>query len=71
MSQHSHSYKAFLNTEHAKVNGNIPDVELTRSNAHRNSWQLRQLSTLNTEASHPIASASSDSYEPNRLGSQS
>ena len=47
------------------------DLPTRRANSHRNSWQLRELSGINTEASHPIASASSDSYEPNRLGSQS
>ena len=47
------------------------DIPTRRDNSHRTSWQTRQLSTLNTEASHPITSASSDSYEPNRLGSQS
>lgn len=47
------------------------DLPTSRANSHRNSWRLRELSGINTEASHPIASASSDSYEPNRLGSQS
>lgn len=70
MSQHSPSREAFLNLEHAKLTGNLPDVPINRSNAHRTSWELRELSTLNTEASHPLARTSSDSYEPNRLGSQ-
>ena len=71
MSQHSPSRKAFLNLEHAKANDNIADVPINRGNGHRKSWELRELSTLNTEASHPLARASSDSYEPHRLGSQS
>ncbi len=54
MSQYSKSREAFLNHEHAKVTGNIPDVAIERDNAHRKSWELRELSTLNTEASHPL-----------------
>lgn len=68
MSQYSLSREAFLNLEHAKANGNISNVAVNRDNAHRKSWELRQLSTLNIEAS---ARTSSDSYEPNRLGNQS
>jgi hypothetical protein len=70
MSQHSPSREAFLNLEHAKLTGNIPDVAINRNNAHRKSWEYRELSSLNTEASHPTVRTSSDSYEPNRLGSQ-
>jgi hypothetical protein len=64
MSQHSPSREAFLNLEHAKLTGNIkiPDVSINRNNAHRKSWELRELASAPT---------SSDSYEPNRLGSQS
>lgn len=47
------------------------DIPTSRANSHRNSWQLRELSGINTEASHPLTRASSDSYEPNRLGNQS
>lgn len=64
MSQFSKSREAFLNTEHAKVAGNIPDVTIIRDNAHRKSWELRQISTLNIEA----IGSSSDSYEPKILG---
>ena len=71
MSQYSKSREAFLNIEHAKLTGNIPDVAINRDNAHRKSWELRELSGLNTEASHPLVRTSSDSYEPNRLGNQS
>jgi len=70
MSQYSQSREAFLNTEYAKINGNLPDVAIIRDNAHRKSWELRQISTLNTEATHPLIGSSSDSYEPKRLGSQ-
>jgi hypothetical protein len=55
MSQYSKSREAFLNLEHAKVTGNIPDVAIERDNAHRKSWELRDISTLNLEASYPIA----------------
>jgi hypothetical protein len=61
MSQYSKSREAFLNLEHAKLTGNIPDVSIERNNSHRTSWQLRELSGLNTEASHPITKTSSDS----------
>lgn len=54
MSQHSKSRKAFLNLEYAKLTGNLPDVGIKRDTSHRKSWELRQLSTLNTEASHPL-----------------
>jgi hypothetical protein len=47
------------------------DIPTRHDNSHRKSWELRELSTLNTEASHPLTQNSSDSYEPNRLGSQS
>lgn len=30
------------------------ELETRRNNAHRTSWELRKLSTLNTEASHPL-----------------
>ncbi len=70
MSQFSPSREAFLNLEYAKLTGNLPDVAIKRDNAHRTSWELRKLSTLNTEAAHPPVRTSSDSYEPNRLGSQ-
>jgi hypothetical protein len=62
MSQHSPSREAFLNLEHAKLTVNLPDVAIIRDNAHRKSWELRELASAPT---------SSDSYEPNRLGSQS
>jgi len=54
MSQNSPSREAFLNLEHAKLTGNLPDVAIIRNNAHRKSWELREASTLNTEASHPL-----------------
>jgi hypothetical protein len=47
------------------------DIPTRRNNSHRTSWELRRLSGLNTKASHPLTKASSDNYEPNRLGSQS
>ena len=71
MSQYSPSREAFLNLELAKLTGNLPDVAVNRDNAHRKSWELREASTLNIKASYPLASTSSDSYEPNRLGNQS
>jgi hypothetical protein len=70
MSQHSPSREAFLNIEHAKLTGNLPDVAIIRDNAHRKSWELRQVSSINTEASHPLIGTSSDSYEPSRFGCQ-
>jgi hypothetical protein len=72
MSQHSPSREAFLNIEHAKLTGNIkiPDVSINRDNAHRKSWELRQVSSINTEASPPLIGTSSDSYEPSRFGCQ-
>lgn len=68
MSQHSQSREAFLNLEYAKTHGTLPDVAIIRDNAHRKSWELRQISTLN--ATHPLIGSSSDSYEPKRLGNQ-
>jgi hypothetical protein len=54
MSQYSPSREAFLNLEHAKLTGNLPDVPINRTNAHHTSWELRPLATINTEASHPL-----------------
>lgn len=53
MSLYSQSRVAFLNLEHAKLTGDISDIAINRNNSHRTSWELRELSTLNTEASHP------------------
>lgn len=55
MSQYSPSRKAFTELEHAKVTGNLPDVAINQNNSHRKSWELREVSTINLEASYPIA----------------
>jgi hypothetical protein len=42
------------------------DLPTRRENSHRKSWELREVSTLNIEASHPLARTSRESYEPKR-----
>lgn len=66
-----HAIEGISEEEANKACAAVDYIPTSRANSHRNSWQLRELSGINTEASHPIANASSDSYEPNRLGSQS
>lgn len=69
MSQHSPSREAFLNLEHAKLTGNLPDVAIVRNNSHRTAWELREASTLNIEASHPLIKSWSIAWEGTPLNS--
>ena len=87
MSQHSQSREAYLNLEHARRTGNIPsELPLSRRTSSRRSQEViiipaSELPTQKPEAtSKPVeywqwdeklVRVTSDSYEPNRLGSQS